>query len=110
MTKADFARYRDRMIRVLDHIDRNLDAELDLASLAGIAAFSPHHFHRQFAALFGVSLYRYVQLLRLKRASYRLAFRDWERGHRHRARCRIRGAGRLRPGISPAHRAGTVGI
>lgn len=78
MTKALPARYQDRMKRVLDHIDRNLDGHLDLASLSGVAAFSKHHFHRQFAAIFGIPLYRYVQLTRLKRASYRLAFRQWE--------------------------------
>ena len=38
------------------------------------ALLSPFHFHRQFAAYCGVPLGRYIQLLRLKRASYRLAF------------------------------------
>ena len=64
------------MRRVLDHIDRHLDEDLDLAALSGVAAFSKHHFHRQFSATFGVSAHRYVQLARMKRASYRLAFRD----------------------------------
>ena len=40
-----------------------------------MAAFSKYHFHRQFCGLFGVGVYEYVQLGRLKRASYRLAFR-----------------------------------
>nr|WP_246463288.1 AraC family transcriptional regulator [Nitrospirillum iridis] len=44
--------------------------------MAGVAAFSPHHFHRQFTALLGVPPGRYVQLVRLKRATWRLAFRD----------------------------------
>ncbi|TFI56946.1 helix-turn-helix domain-containing protein [Sphingomonas parva] len=69
-------RYQDRMERVLDHVDRHLDGDLDLATLAGVAAFSPCHFHRQFSAVFEVSVHRYVQLARMKRASYRLAFRD----------------------------------
>jgi AraC family transcriptional regulator len=43
--------------------------------LSEVAAFSKYHFHRQFTALFGVGIYRYVQLLRLKRAANRLALR-----------------------------------
>jgi AraC family transcriptional regulator len=68
--------YLARMGRVLDHIDAHLDGDLGNAVLAGVAAFSPCHFHRQFAALFGISVHRYVQLARLKRASYALAFRQ----------------------------------
>jgi len=65
-------RYRVRMLRVLDHIDRHLDGDLDLDALSGVAAFSKHHFHRQFTAVFGLSVHRYVQLARLKRATHRL--------------------------------------
>jgi len=65
--------YHARMQRVLDHIDRHLDGDLDLDAVSGVAAFSKFHFHRQFKATFGVSLHRYVQLARLKRASRRLA-------------------------------------
>ncbi|WP_277767285.1 AraC family transcriptional regulator [Sphingomonas sp. HITSZ_GF] len=60
------------MQRVLDHIDQNLDAPLDLETLSRVAAFSKFHFHRQFAATFGLSVHRYVQLARMKRASQRL--------------------------------------
>ncbi len=66
-------RYRARMVRVLDHIDRHLDDDLDLDVLSGIAAFSKYHFHRQFTAVFGLTVHRYVQLARLKRATHRLA-------------------------------------
>lgn len=65
--------YHARMQRVLDHIDRHLDGALDLETVSGVAAFSKLHFHRQFKATFGVSLHRYVQLARLRRASKRLA-------------------------------------
>lgn len=68
--------YHDRMQRALDHVDRHLDDELDLDAISAVAAFSKFHFHRQFAATFDVSVFRYVQLARMKRASYRLAFRD----------------------------------
>jgi AraC family transcriptional regulator len=74
MTKAALEHYQARMLRVLDHIDQHLDDDLSLAALGGVAAFSKHHFHRQFTATFGLSVHRYVQLARLKRASHRLAF------------------------------------
>jgi AraC family transcriptional regulator len=70
--------YHARMQRVLDHIDRHLDDDLGLEALSGVAAFSKYHFHRQFTSTFGVSVHRYVQLARLKRASYRLAEGDAE--------------------------------
>ena len=73
---AALQNYQTRMQRVLDHIDRHLDGDLDLETVSGIAAFSKFHFHRQFTATFGLSVHRYVQLARMKRASQRLAFGD----------------------------------
>lgn len=74
--KAALQNYQARMRRVLDHIDRHLDDDLDLESLSAVAAFSKFHFHRQFTATFGLSVHRYVQLARLKRASHQLAYTD----------------------------------
>ena len=74
--KAALENYHARMQRVLDHIDRHLDDDLDLEAMSGVAAFSKYHFHRQFTSTFGLSVHRYVQLARMKRASYRLADRD----------------------------------
>src|SRR5262252_9073500 len=74
--KAALQNYHARMQRVLDHIDRHLDDDLDLDALSSVAAYSKYHFHRQFTATFGLSVHRYIQLARLKRASYRLAYRD----------------------------------
>lgn len=71
MTALDH--YRIRMQRVLDHVERHLDDDLDLGTLSRVAAFSKFHFHRQFKAFFGVSVHRYVQLARLERASRQLA-------------------------------------
>jgi AraC-like DNA-binding protein len=51
----------------------------DLARLSRVAAFSKYHFQRQFSALFGMGVYKYVQLVRLRRASYQLAFRGDDR-------------------------------
>src|SRR5262245_60211682 len=67
--------YRARFRRVLEHIDAYLDSDLPVDDLADVAAFSKFHFQRQFSALFGLGVYKYIQLRRLKRASYQLAFR-----------------------------------
>jgi len=65
-----------RMQRVLDYIDQHLDDDLDLETVSRIAAFSKFHFHRQFAATFQLSVHRYIQLARMKRASRQLADGD----------------------------------
>ncbi|MGN6226078.1 MAG: AraC family transcriptional regulator [Dyella sp.] len=76
--KATVRHYHARMQRVLDYIDSHLDDDLDLEAASRVAAFSKFHFHRQFVATFGLSLHRYVQLARMKRASRRLAWNDSE--------------------------------
>lgn len=68
-------RYQARFHRVLRHVEEHLADDLSVERLSGIAAFSKFHFHRQFTGLVGIGVHKYVQLLRLKRASYRLAFR-----------------------------------
>lgn len=72
------AAYRARFFRVVDFIDDHLDAEEDLSleRLADVASFSKFHFLRQWTALFGLGVHEHVQLARLRRASYQLAFRD----------------------------------
>src|SRR5215467_12557468 len=73
---AALENYHARMQRVLDHIDRHLEDDLDLDTLAGVPPYSKYQFQRQFTATFGLSGHRYIQLARMKRASYRLAYRD----------------------------------
>jgi AraC family transcriptional regulator len=68
--------YRARLRRVLDYIDAHLDEALTVERLSSVAAFSKFHFHRQFTELYGLGVFRYVQLSRMKRASYQLAFRS----------------------------------
>lgn len=41
----DDGRYEQRLNDVLDHIEANFDQGLSLETLAGIASFSPFHFH-----------------------------------------------------------------
>lgn len=76
MNSAPADRYRARFRKVLEYIDAHLDHDLAVERLSSVAAFSKYHFHRQFTELFGIGVYRYVQLNRLKRASYQLAFRE----------------------------------
>jgi AraC family transcriptional regulator len=61
--------YRARINRVMDHVDRHLDSPLDLATLAGVAHFSPFHFHRIFTMMTGETPADYVQRIRVERAS-----------------------------------------
>jgi AraC family transcriptional regulator len=58
---------------------QNLDEDLTLEGLSTVAAFSKYHFHRVFSACAGMSVTRFIQLARLKRASFRLAFEDDKR-------------------------------
>lgn len=66
--------YAERFNRVFEHIDRNLNAPLSIDTLSEIANFSRFHFQRQFSEFVGLSVSRYIQRLRLRRASYQLAF------------------------------------
>ncbi len=66
--------YQRRFTRVLDYIDSHLSEPLLLENISKVACFSPFHFHRQFTAFTGIPPGRYIQLLRLRHASYRLAF------------------------------------
>jgi AraC family transcriptional regulator len=61
---------------VLAHIETRSGESVTVDELSGIAAFSRHHFHRQFSAFLGMSVYRYIQFMRMRRASWRLAFRQ----------------------------------
>lgn len=70
-----FDRYRERFAQVLAHIEAHAAGPLSIDELSGVAAFSRHHFHRQFSGFLGMSAYRYVQFMRMRRASWRLAFR-----------------------------------
>lgn len=69
-TSLDYGR---RLQRVADHIAANLDAPLDLARLAQIACYSPHHFHRVYRAAMGETAAETLTRLRLARAATDLA-------------------------------------
>lgn len=68
--------YLARMRRAVAYIEANLDPAPTLAQLSELTGVSKYHFHRQFSAIFGLGVARFAQLLRLKRASMQLLFRD----------------------------------
>jgi AraC family transcriptional regulator len=69
-------RYQKRFARVLEYLEAHSEELLSIDTLSDIAALSRHHFHRQFSGYLGMSAYRYAQHLRMRRASWRLAFRE----------------------------------
>src|SRR5467141_1408666 len=68
--------YHERILRVLLHIQRNLDRPLELEELASIACFSPFHFHRIFRGMVGESVMEHIRRLRLEQAAQKLRFSD----------------------------------
>ncbi|MCS6851023.1 MAG: AraC family transcriptional regulator [Gemmataceae bacterium] len=60
---------RARILRVLLHIEANLDKPLELDALADRAALSPYHFHRLFRTVVGEPPQRHIRRLRLERAA-----------------------------------------
>lgn len=74
MNNALLETYQERLNRVLDHLERHLDDDPSLEELAGVACFSPHHFHRIFTGMVGESVRAHQRRLRLQRAAHRLTF------------------------------------
>ena len=72
MREATLRDYRQRMLRVLLYIQHNLDRDLSLEELAGVANFSSYHFHRIFRGMVGETLQAHIRRLRLERAAMRL--------------------------------------
>ena len=77
MKKSTEQLYRERILKVLVFIQRNLDSELSLDEFARVAHFSPYHFHRVFRGIVGESLQEHIRRLRLERAAMRLKHTDW---------------------------------
>lgn len=66
--------YEERINLICEYIYKNLDEKLSVDKLSKVANFSKYHFHRQFSEYTGISIYKYIQLLRFKRASYQLVY------------------------------------
>lgn len=74
MNEAMAAAYAKRFDRVFEYIDRHMGEALTVEQLARVANFSMFHFHRQFGHYTGIGVAAYVRMVRLRHASYRLAF------------------------------------
>jgi len=68
--------YRERINRVIFHIEAHLGESLNLEDLAKVAYFSPCHFHRIFAAFTGEPVAAFIRRLRLERAAQHLLHVD----------------------------------
>lgn len=60
--------------RVVEYVQTHLDDDLSLDRLSSVANVSKFHFHRRFSDYAGLPVGRLVRQLRLKRASWALAF------------------------------------
>ena len=69
--------YKQRLLRVLVHIQQQLDEPLSLDELARMAHFSPYHFHRVFKGMIGESVQSHIRRLRLERSATQLKSTDW---------------------------------
>ena len=58
----------NRLRRVLEYIQENLETEMTTRDLAGVACLSPFHFTRLFANTTGMPPHRYISQQRLERA------------------------------------------
>ncbi|MFT4142258.1 MAG: AraC family transcriptional regulator, partial [Bacillus sp. (in: firmicutes)] len=67
--------YLRRIYKVQDYIESNIDSSLSIEKLADIAGFSKFHFHRIFKGIVDEPLSRYVNRLKLERATNLLIYR-----------------------------------
>ncbi len=61
--------YINRINRVWDYVEANLDKDLSLEVLAEVALFSPFHFHRIFYAFTGETIKDFVKRKRVEKAA-----------------------------------------
>lgn len=69
--RGGLAVHQQRLVSA--YIEEHLDEQISLATLAGLANLSPHHFCRAFKQSFGVPPHRYHSSLRIDRAKAMLA-------------------------------------
>lgn len=63
-----YSEYIQRINRVMDYIESNIDKELTVAELADVAHFSRFHFQRIFGGIMRESLNRFIQRVRIEKA------------------------------------------
>jgi AraC-like DNA-binding protein/DNA gyrase inhibitor GyrI len=72
-----FTDYRQRIRRVMIHINNQLDKQIRLDQLSELACFSPFHFIRVFEAVMGETPQQYVFKKRMEQSGFNLLRRDW---------------------------------
>src|SRR5690554_480069 len=60
--------YIERINKVIDYIEVNLDSKLLLSELAEVAMFSKYHFHRIFKTVIGENLNEFIKRMRMIKA------------------------------------------
>lgn len=63
------ADYKNRINRVFEFIDQNLESDLSLNAVSEIAFFSPFHFHRVFKFVTEQTLHEYVKRRRIEKSA-----------------------------------------
>lgn len=61
--------YEERINKVMDYIEKNLDSNLCLEELSKVACFSKYHFSRIFSSYVNESLYNFINRLRVEKAA-----------------------------------------
>ena len=70
------ADYKNRINRVFEFIDQNLESDLSLNKISEIAFFSPFHFHRVFKFITGETLNVYVTRRRIEKSAIDLLHKN----------------------------------
>lgn len=65
--------YKKRIVKTIQYIDANLDADLSLEKIAEISAYSPFHFHRIFKLITGETLQSYITRKKIEKSAFYLA-------------------------------------
>lgn len=68
--------YFERVRKIVDYIEANLNNDITLDDLARQAFFSSYHFHRIFQTMVGESVMEYIRKRRLAKAAAELRFSD----------------------------------
>lgn len=68
--------YKNRINRVFEFIDKNLESDLSLNTVSEIAFFSPYHFHRVFKFITKETLNEYVTRRRIEKSALELIHKN----------------------------------
>lgn len=68
--------YKNRINRVFQFIDKNLDSDLSLNRISEIALFSPFHFHRIFKFITSETLNEYMSRQKIEKAALDLLHKN----------------------------------